>query len=217
MTTNLIKAVCAVIVAILVFTAASLGRQDASRELSKHVVPFKLLIRGNSNFATGFHVKYKGKVYIVTNKHVCDFHNQNYQHNFIQFEEYVGEIIKISDVHDLCLVTSNRTDGLELSQSPVNNLDKVTLIGFPRGMNKVIREGRVISYEEITASWLGFGTRVKTIYISTTTYGGNSGSPVLNSHGKVVGVLFAGDANYNTEGQAVPLEFLKAFLALYAR
>ena len=213
---TLIKLVASLTIAVILFITVK-PNSDQSRELSKHVVPFKVLLMDNNNYATGFYIKFEGKTFIVTNKHVCDFHQKVYKHNFIQFDNYIGEIIKISDVHDLCLVTSNRTDGLELSDTPAMPLDHITLIGFPRGMDKVIREGRVISYIDIFAGWLGdSGKDVESIQISTTSYGRNSGSPVLNSSGKVIGVLFAGSPAYHTEGWVVPLSYLTNFLTIYA-
>lgn len=190
---------------------------DAPREWSKHVVPYRIAIMKSDRYATGFHLKYRGKTYIVTNKHVCDSNLRIYQHGFIQFGKYVGQIIRISDMHDLCLVTSDRNDGLELAEESAKPMDKITLIGYPRGLDKTIRQGRVVSYEHILAPWIMPGIEYRSMMIDTISYGGNSGSPVLNSEGKVVGVLYAGSRVYHTEAFVVPLEDLKLFLALYAK
>ena len=48
------------------------------------------------------------------------------------------------------------------------------------------------------------------------SYGGNSGSPITNESGKLVGVLFGGFGNYNTEAFCVPLIDIKLFLMEYS-
>ena len=43
-------------------------------------------------------------------------------------------------------------------------------------------------------------------------YGGNSGSPVVNFYGNVVGVVFAGSPSVITNGYMVPYPIIKEFI-----
>ena len=58
--------------------------ETSLKELASHVVPWRSLIQGNSRRATGFHINYKGKTFIITNRHVCDANNSMYKVNSIQ-------------------------------------------------------------------------------------------------------------------------------------
>ena len=204
-----------------IFTIASFMSMDipalsVEKQIAKHVVSYNVIMLGNQRIATGFHLEYEGKVYIVTNKHVCDHSQKLYNHDYIQFEDYVGEIIAIDDEHDLCLVTSNRSEGLKLSDKPSVPMEDLILVGHPRGLGKTIRKGRHVSLESISASWIGPGKH-EAILASLIAYGGNSGSPVCNTNCNVVAVLFAGSPRFHTETLLVPLSYLKSFLAIYAR
>jgi len=183
---------------------------DPVEDIAPHVVSWNIITRNNQRFATGFHLKYKGEVFIVTNKHVCDSNVKNVNSKYIQFEDYVGEIIAIDDLHDLCLVTSNRDDGLELANKPNEEMDEIILVGFPRGIGKTIRFGHIIEMQTEYIPWIG---AVANFYqVSTMAYGGNSGSPVCDIYGDVVGVLFAGSPAYPSEPFIVPWIDLVMFL-----
>jgi S1-C subfamily serine protease len=198
---------------LLVLAALCHRREvDVPKEIvAPHVTSYNSMVENNRRLATGFHLKFYGKVYIVTNRHVCDHHKKTYGHDNIQFNDYVGKIIKIDDVHDLCLVTSNRTEGLVLAEQPALPQDKIYLVGHPRGIGLTIREGRIISEIKQITPWIDLAYLPWT-QISTPAYPGNSGSPITNERGEVVGVLFAGSLAFPLEPFAVPYRYLVAFL-----
>ena len=185
---------------------------DIGKEIAPHVVPW-ISDNEETRSATGFYINYYGKYRILTNRHVCDAQINRNKSHFIQFGDYVGRILYIDKHHDLCLVSSNRKSGLKLADYQSMPLEKVVLVGYPRGIGKVIREGRIIEQELLIAPWLlPHALRVYTYRVSTPAYPGNSGSPVVNTKGKVTGVLFAGSPIYPLEPFIVPLRYVKAFL-----
>jgi serine protease Do len=189
---------------------ASCNIIDIPREAAEHVVPWKSITHNNRTLATGFHVTYFGVTYIMTNRHVCESNRKLYG-DIIVFGDDVEKIIAIDPVHDLCIVSSSRQIGLLLAKETSMPLDKIYLVGYPRGIGKVIREGRIIKEKPLFAMWMGFKW-VTSTQISAPAYRGNSGSPVLNELGEVTGVLFAGSPAYPLEPYIVPLRYVKAFI-----
>jgi len=179
---------------------------DPAKDIAPHVVPFYSIIH-RQRLATGFHVKFGKNVYILTNRHVC-LTNQRLYGDRIQFGNYVGTILEIDKKHDLCLVSSDRKDGLSISKTSAKPLDEVILVGYPRGIGKTIRFGHIIE-----AKYIMIGpSRFDTFQISAMAFGGNSGSPVCNKYGKVIGVLFAGSPMYPSEPYIVPYVYIVDFI-----
>lgn len=191
--------------------------KDRARELAKHVTPFRLVSKGNAIYGSGSHIRWKGKSYILTNRHICEAAIQyNKNKKVVQVDDQQAEIVKIGVMHDLCVLKSKRKEGLEISLFAAKPLDKITLIGFPRGVGKVIREGRIIGDTVIRmvgrVGKLVYLRLMHSTQISATAYPGNSGSPVLNNKGLVIGVLFAGSPSYPHEPFIVPHKYLLDFL-----
>jgi S1-C subfamily serine protease len=59
--------------------------------------------------------------------------------------------------------------------------------GFPLGGQQIVAEGDVLDY--VVGANLGDGTQV--MRLSTTVHPGNSGGPVIDRRGEVVGVVYA--------------------------
>ena len=181
--------------------------QDIPREAANNVVSFSIL--NGSIYGTGSHITYKGYTYIITNAHICQATLELNKSIHAITSSRVVKIIKMWKQHDLCALKSWKTKGLQLADTASLPLDIVHLLGHPRGMKLTIRTGRVVEDKEVYVSMVG---HYKSTLISTITYTGNSGSPVINKQGEVTGVLFTGSIKHNTEGYMVPHSYLKAFL-----
>lgn len=192
-----------------------------------------------SSGGTGFHVEAKsGKTYILTNAHVCGLAKDGNLLVEKNGEEMIRKIVKVYDQHDLCLVQAMpEPEGvLEVSDS-LDVGDDIVLIGHPGLRDLTLSHGEFIGQdtiqmvnmeiskkEDCSGKWVEnpmflmffgqLGVCVEsfvTSAISAPSYGGNSGSPVVNKYGNVVGVLFAGSSQVN-DAHMVPLNNVKDFL-----
>ena len=105
--------------------------------------------------------------------------------------------------------------------------DFVAVVGHPRGAPLTVYLGDFITYQNIAVqthpegadSCSSMGIFVVCIkyynsgYITALSHPGNSGSPVLNIWGKLVGVVFAVGSSHMT--YMVPRLYVKDFLSQY--
>lgn len=153
---------------------------------------------------TGFNIDDQGL--IVTNHHVID----GALNMTITFPN--GQICKANywsskPEFDLAII------GLEADNLPVVPLNtkeppvsgaKVRVVGNPLGLNNIVAEGELKQYLKVS------GNPEKVFSISAPIYPGNSGSPVFDRNGQVVGVVFAtmqkqNDGKSEVIGLAVPV------------
>lgn len=164
---------------------------------------------GNSYIGTGFAIGEGKEVYIVTNHHVIEDAEEIY----ILYDtgKYVEAEIEVDDpVHDLCILNPKRRIPdivvLPLHGDDVESGIAVYALGFPGTADQM---GAQIKGDEVTIdsskdaitmtngvisaireSYIfGDGSaKVKAIQTNTSISGGNSGGPLLDSSGKVVGI-----------------------------
>ncbi|AGL00753.1 S1C family serine protease [Desulfoscipio gibsoniae] len=156
---------------------------------------------------TGFNIDPCGR--IVTNHHVI----QDALNIVISFPD--GKIYKAANWAskpelDLAVVTLQADQlpvvPLNIQEQPVPG-DKIRVVGNPLGLNNIVAEGQVEQY------WL-FGDKPARVFgISAPIYPGNSGSPVFDHNGQVVGVVFGNwhrnvDGVDKVTGLAVPIQEL---------
>jgi serine protease Do len=173
-----------------------------------------------SGGGTGFYVKgASGDTVIVTNKHVCGLDAS--KSLFIVGNDgsvRSKRILELSIRHDLCILepSDKRIEGLDLSDSKPDIGDTIAIVGHPHLTPLQVSKGIYNGESEVAilfAAFMGLSPVLTVGWTDASAYPGNSGSPVVDFYGNVIGVLFAGSApNVN---MIVPLDELKLILEAY--
>jgi S1-C subfamily serine protease len=95
--------------------------------------------------------------------------------------------------------------------------DRVTAVGYPLGGQLTLAPGRVISYLDGRTLPPEIAFDGPVTELSTRIKHGNSGGPVLNGHGRVVGIIYAGqpgatEEDYMRLAYAIPLSSARTLL-----
>jgi S1-C subfamily serine protease len=215
-----------------VLDANSTRQAKSKHKLMEPVV--KLIFigpQGPITTATGFSVEYDKSTdtsYILTNDHFCDA-EQEFK-GFFTFEksskmltedvnpyEMVTqrlEIVKTDPSVDLCLLsTPNKIKPVTLENRDYvpKAMDVVTTVGAPRGIFPIAVDSYFTGLIDRKILEPEMHEGEPFLLISQITMGGQSGSPVYNSKGKVVGVIFIQFVN-TYGGGAIPLSDVHDFL-----
>lgn len=166
-------------------------KKDVDTNLMRAVVQISVLSRRQGSAVaveqktgTGFNIGPDGV--IVTNYHVIE-DALNMVITFPDGKVYKADHWLGKPECDLAVIAL-KVDGLPVM--PVNQVrlpvsgDKIIVIGNPLSLNNIVVEGRVGAYLKV------MDKHGKTFSIDAPIYPGNSGSPVLDLSGQVVGVVF---------------------------
>jgi serine protease Do len=198
----------------LVFKAPQIHRNYIYKTVGPKVVevvafdPITGQLKGGG---TGWAIKVHGKSYIITNRHVCRMYDGNYQAS-IKLNNgsvFTRNIIAISPILDLCAIEGiEELGGLGLASGTYIG-EIVSVVGHPMLLPLNVAYGAILEQTTFSIGWEG---EQDLVYLSTCQImPGNSGSPVVNYRGQVMGVAFAADSDVHW-GLIIPLEDLKYFL-----
>ncbi|WP_449241370.1 S1C family serine protease [Desulfoscipio gibsoniae] len=196
----------------LISRSLQLEKDIDIQRLQAAVVQIKVVARKQGALApveqksgTGFNIDSCGIV--VTNHHVIE-DALNMAITFPDGKVYKAVSWVDRPEFDLAVVTLQADDlpvvPLNADKSPVPG-DKIRVVGNPLGLNNIVAEGRVEQYLMVG------GKPDRVFSISAPVYPGNSGSPVFDREGRVVGVVFGNlhrqvDGADKVTGLAIPVQ-----------
>lgn len=178
--------------------------------------PSKGTIEGSENIGTGFVIDDSGL--ILTNQHVVSYRDEDYVVITSDGKEHEVKEISRDDINDLAIlkIEGNGLEVLPLGDSDVLNVGQfVIAIGTPLGEFPGSVTTGVISGlgRSVTASSGGFWgvstTYEDVIQTDAAVNPGNSGGPLLDSDGNVIGINFATTSGADNISFAIPINTAK--------
>lgn len=153
------------------------------------------------------------KDYIVTSYHVIEGYTNIYVYNNDK-EKVKASILNYDEYTDIAILTIKNS--LELKEISIGDSDKVSVddkiyvVGTPLDIKNINTkvEGKVSFVDkEITISTTHGSSNLSAIEVSAEVDYGNSGGPLLNKNGKVIGMMFVKEENIDIS-YALPINFV---------
>ncbi len=171
--------------------SASDGKADIARAVYAAASPSVASVRTQDGSGTGFLVDSNGT--IVTNAHVVGT-NRQVQVRFDDKGDYHdAQVLSVDASTDLAAIKIAASDAqgirpLQLSDSDTVQVgDSAIAIGYPLGLDRTATAGIISGLERQIESPNGFSID-KVIQTDAPVNPGNSGGPLLNAKGQVIGV-----------------------------
>lgn len=183
-------------------TSAKLSTKDEIKTYKEAVV----VIETENTKGTGFAFNADGD--IITNYHVIEG-NDTVTVAFPKHGLFVGEVTETFPDVDLAIVTLTEQQEempyLHLAKNfTLTEGEHIYFIGNPLKFQGIANEGTIMDYVHVSSKEL------PVVMIDAPVYRGNSGSPVIDEGGKVIGVVFA-TLDHDTEGRVglfIPIDYL---------
>ena len=179
-------------------TSAVLSTQDNIKTYKQSVV----VIETDEGRGTGFTFTENGDV--LTNYHVVE----GYDIVTVAFKDeglFTGEVKEVYPDVDLAVVEIDGEDMPYLPLAQTFNYtpdEAVYFIGNPLRFNRIANEGTVIDYTMVSSK------DEAVVMLDAPVYRGNSGSPVIDHNGNVIGVVFATlDQKDGRVGLFIPIDY----------
>ena len=174
------------------------AQEERRRELFRQIAPSVVFIAQDEGFGSGFFVSTEGM--ILTNAHVVG-EREKVRVVTLDGTTYKGEVIEVGEDLDLALVKIEMKGGAPMVS--LGNMDDVRIgdwvasIGHGRGGIWTLTSGFVSNIYPAAAQRPIFQTQIP-------LNPGNSGGPVFNRHGDVIGIVTAGITDANSINFAIP-------------
>ncbi|MHA6260810.1 S1C family serine protease [Sporosarcina sp. CAU 1771] len=160
------------------------AKMSTNKDIELYKKSIVLISTGESR-GTGFSISEEGT--ILTNYHVVE----GYDSVTVVFPDdgrYTASVAETYPEIDLAVIELNKENLPHLNLAEETNAfpsDPIQFIGNPLSFYGIANEGEIIDYIQLR-DW-----EDPVVMIKAPVYRGNSGSPIINEEGKVIGVIFA--------------------------
>jgi len=179
----------------------------STQELAKLATPSTLSLRCGGKMGSGFFVEPE---LALTNAHVACPPGKLMTVVLPDGRQLIGETVKRDEELDLATVRVVGANAAPLKLGDVTLLqpgDPLVFIGSPRGMDFTVHEGKV---GFLGRHYLGLGY----VQFNASVNPGNSGGPLLNGRGEVMGVVSLKIENSDGLGLALPIEYASKLISV---
>jgi len=196
------------------FDEPSMTAQELSTQVKQSVVRIEVTLPDGTASGTGFVIRQNGV--ILTNNHVIS-DAETIKVYFNDGIESTATVLARDMLHDMALIKVDKTGlpTLELSSlCGVESGQQVVVLGYPLGNQNVsVTSGLVSSIE------FDEGRNTTWIQTDSAINPGNSGGPLMNMHGKVIGIVTAKIFGVGIEGMgyAIAADTVSLYLAALLR
>lgn len=219
--------ICIILICGMAFAVLAAGAvPSAVLEAKESVVRVEVEYADKSCTGSGFVIQDEdGTALIVTNYHVVEGETKEILVWVAEKEKVTASILAFSEQQDLCILklsSKGRMDALALAVNGAKQGEAVYAVGFPAadslsdseahfGAEATITDGIVSAIREATISQ--YEGAVTILQISAAINAGNSGGPLFNSKGEVVGINTYGVGEAQGIFGAISVTELQRFLA----
>jgi len=202
-------------------------REDLPTNLARSVGMVSVKARKSVNEINGTAFAYD-EDHLITAGHVCvaifelqvmDILEDNIKLTYlledVEIQRNGVEMLEMDESNDLCLMRlpkHNLKPVKFADYSTVKRKDKVMLVGAPLGFMMYEEPGVVINPSKDVTPLIR-----DRLIISAAAAGGNSGSPVFNDSGEVIGLLSMGHTAFDHLGICIPSHKIERFLRLVGK
>ncbi|MFC0300660.1 serine protease [Virgibacillus soli] len=181
-------------------TSAKLSKQEIIQSHKQAVV----VIETDESRGTGFSITEDGK--IITNAHVVKS-NERVTVAFPEHGLFMADVIVSYPDIDLAVLQVEKGSALPTLELAEETLfvegEQIQFIGNPLRFQGIANEGSILGYTKLR-DW-----KEPVLMIQAPVYRGNSGSPIFNKAGQVIGVIFAtlDHESYGKVGLFIPIDY----------
>jgi serine protease Do len=175
----------------------------STRELAQAALRAAASLRCRDSVGSGFFV---APDLLVTNAHVLCPAAESIEVGLSDDRKYWGQVVRRDDGIDLGLV---RVSGASVQPMPLGDVgdiavgDRVVIVGSPVGLDFTVQEGSISNLQR-SANGVAY------LQLDAKVSPGNSGGPVIDSEGRVVGIVSMKVSGAGVEGigLAVPVNYV---------